>query len=195
MDKEPDEPRRKARNVEAEDIGNGCGAANDGHVAFVEVPEGAWGRTTFDARANHFRGVAAALNGSLRDTRQRLVLFVACKREVTGNKDIRKIRNGEIGIHADLADAVGLGAGALRDDATETGGDDPASPENVFGVHAFDLVALFVLNSVGVDASDEGVFVDFDTEVRDQFFSLRRKVFGIDTQYPRRTFEENDAGF
>jgi len=39
MDEEPDQPGGKTGNVNAENVGDGGGAADDGHVSLVEVME------------------------------------------------------------------------------------------------------------------------------------------------------------
>lgn len=42
VDEEPDQPGGKTGNVNAENVGDSGGAADDGHIAFVEVMEALW---------------------------------------------------------------------------------------------------------------------------------------------------------
>jgi len=66
MDEEPDAPGNETGNVDAENIGDGGGAADDSHVAFVEIFERRQ-RAACKTRFDEFAGVAAALDGDLRD--------------------------------------------------------------------------------------------------------------------------------
>jgi hypothetical protein len=66
VDEEPDEPGDETGHVDAENVGDGGGAADDGHVAFVEIFEG-WKSAAGEASLDKFCGVAAALNGDLGD--------------------------------------------------------------------------------------------------------------------------------
>ena len=72
MDEEPYEPRGQAGDVEAENVGDGGGASDDGHVAFVDVVKRRRSGLARETGEDDFGGVAAALNGDLGDAGEKL---------------------------------------------------------------------------------------------------------------------------
>jgi len=80
--------------MEAENIGNGCGATDDGHVSFIEIMKRLYLLLSFQSGANGLCGVAAALNGHLRDTRQRPPISAERKCQIACDKNIRVTGNG-----------------------------------------------------------------------------------------------------
>ena len=76
MDEEPHEPGEKTGDVHTENIGNGGGAADDSHVALVEIVERRNGLLPFQARLDCLCGVAPSLNGDLRDAGEGLAVLV-----------------------------------------------------------------------------------------------------------------------
>lgn len=76
VDEKPDKPGGKTGNVNAENVGDGGGASDDGHFAFVEVMEARRRSFTCKTRGDDFCGEAAALDGDLGDAGEGLVFFV-----------------------------------------------------------------------------------------------------------------------
>ena len=93
VDEEPDEPGEKAGDVDTEDVGDGGGAANDGHIALVEIFEGRKSAAR-EASFDEFCGIAAALDGNLGDAGERIAFDVKRDGEIAKDEDFRMIRNG-----------------------------------------------------------------------------------------------------
>src|SRR5260370_13254493 len=108
MDEEPDEPGEKTGDVQTENVGDGSGAADDGHVALIEIAEGRNRLLPVQARPDGFCGVASALNGDLSDTGERLAVLVEREGEIAPDENIGLVRNGEIRKHLDAAAAMVL---------------------------------------------------------------------------------------
>ena len=179
MDEEPDEPGEKTGDVQTENIGDGSGATNDGHVSFVEIMEGRNVLFSFQPGLDGFCGVASALNGNLSDAGERLAVLVEGKREVADDENIGIVGNGEIGKHFDAAVAIGLGVSALGNFTAEVVGGNATSPEN--GARGkFDVRAVVgVVNAVGIDIVDHGVFEDFYAEMGNKLFGFGGKILGV----------------
>ena len=157
VNEEPREPCGESGDVDAKDVGDGSGATDDGHVAFVEVMEGREIWFAGETGENDFCGVAALLDGGLSDAGEGLALVVEDVGKIADDEDVRKIGNGEIGKDLDFAGAIGFGASALGEAAREFGGIDAASPENGLSVQSAGGVAVFETDATGIDAGDEGV--------------------------------------
>ncbi len=178
MDEEPDEPGEEAGDVQTENIGDGTSAADDGHVALVEIVERRDAALPFQARFDSFCGVTAALNCDLRDAGKRLAVFVERKCEIADDEDIGKLRNGEIGKHLDAATAIGFGVSAFGHFATEVVGGDATSPEDGASGKPGVRAVVSVVDAFGIDVVDHGVFEDFDTEAGNEFLALAERSSG-----------------
>ena len=195
VDKEPDKPGGKTEKVNAENVGNGSGAADDGHVAFVEVMEARGKSFTGQARGDNFCGEAAPLNGDLGDARKGLAILILGKGEIADNEDFRMAENGEVGLDLDAAGAIGFGVEAFGDFLAERSGGDTAGPENAACGERVVVIAVFVGDAGGCDARDEDTFHDLDAEVSDERFGFGGKIFGIGVEDAVAAFHEEDAGF
>jgi len=100
--------------MQTENIGNRSGAADYGHVSFVEIVERVLGFFAFNAGLDGFGGVGSTLNGDLSDTGQGLaVFFIRGVSEIADDKYVGVIGDGEIGIYFDAAAFIGFGVSAL----------------------------------------------------------------------------------
>ena len=151
-------------------------------------------RLPFQAGLDGFCGVTAALDGDLRDAGKRLAVFIEGKGEIADDENIGIVGNGEIGQHFDAAAAIGLGVGAFGDFAAEVVGSNTTGPEDgargEFGVDA----VVSVVDAVGIDIIDHGVFEDFHTEAGDEFFGFGGKILGVGGEDTRSAIEEENAG-
>src|SRR5215471_438824 len=195
MDEEPDEPSEETGDVQSENIGDGRGATDDGHVALVEIVEG-WNRLLpLQARLDGFCGIASTLNSDLRDAGKRLAVFVEGKGEIADDENIGIVGNGEIGKHLDASAAISFGVSAFGNFAAEVVGSNAAGPKNgargKFGVCA----VVGVVNAIGVDIVDHGVFQNFDAETGNEFFRFGGKILGVSGEYARSAIKKNNAGF
>src|SRR5580692_6381912 len=105
--------------MKPENIGNGCGATDDGHVSFIEIMKRFYVLLPCQSGANCLCGVASALNGHLRDARQRLSVFAERKCQIAHDKNIRVTGNGEVRIDFDAAAPVRVGLSAFAECSTE----------------------------------------------------------------------------
>src|SRR5208283_5706882 len=76
VNEQPDKPGGETGNVNAENVGDGGGASDDGHVSLVEVMEARRRCFAGQARGDDFCGETAALDGDLSDTGKGLIFFV-----------------------------------------------------------------------------------------------------------------------
>ena len=192
VDEEPDEPGDEAGNMNAENVGDGGGAADDGHVAFVEIFEGrksAAGETGLD----DFAGVAAALDGDLSDTGERVAFFVVRDCEITEYENFGVVGDGEIRIDLEAAAAIGFGGETFRNFAGEGSGGDAAGPEDGAGGEGAGGFAVLVADAIGTDIGNQGAKHNFDAEIFKEFFCFCGKVLGIGRENARAAFHENDA--
>ena len=194
MDEEPDEPSDEARDVDAENVGDGGGAADYGHVAFVKIFEGresAASKACFD----EFAGVAAALDGNLGYAGKRIALRIVRDGQVAKDEDFGMIEDGEIRIDLQAAGAIGFGVEALGDFAAEGSGGDAAGPEDGASGNGAGSLAVLVADAFGINVGDEGSEHDFNTEFLDEFFGFGGEILGIRRENAWAAFHENDAGF
>ena len=195
VDEEPGHPRDQAGDVNAENIGDGGGATDDGHVTFIEIVEWARRWFSFEARENHFGGVMPFLNGGLRDAGNLFAILFDDVSKIADDENVWKIGNGEIGKDFDLAVLVGFGGSAFGETLAEGSDVDAAGPENGFGVETAGGIALLEVEAVGVDVGDESIFADVDAETGDELFGFGGKIFGIRGENARAAFEKNDVSF
>src|SRR5258705_4894480 len=85
MDECPDEPSRKTRNMDTEDVRHRMPPANDGHVAFVEIFERRQVLCALYFPRNRLRGVGSLLHGHLSDARQWLPAGAWYQRQVANH--------------------------------------------------------------------------------------------------------------
>src|ERR1700736_4346622 len=116
--------------MKTKNIRDSGGAADHGHVSFIEIVECGFGFFIFDARVNGFGGVGSALDGYLSDAGQGLAVFFHSVGKIADDEYIWIIGDGEIGIYFDAAAFVGFGVSALRQFSSEGGGLDSTGPEN-----------------------------------------------------------------
>ena len=195
MDEEPDEPSEEAGDVQAENIGDGSGATDNGHVALVEIVEGRNRLLPLQARLDGFCGVASTLNSDLRDAGKRLAVFVEGKGEIADDENIGIVGNGEVGKHLDAAAAIGVGVSAFGNFAAEVVGSNAAGPKNAARGELGVCAVVGVVNAIGVDIVDHGVFENFDAETGNEFFRFGGKILGVSGEYARSAIKKNDAGF
>jgi len=195
MDEEPNKPGGKTGNVNAENAGDGGGAADDGHVAFVEVVETCWRRFSGEARGYDFGGEAAALDGDLSDAGKRRAFVICGVSEIAHDENFGMSGNREIGLDFDAASAIGFSVEAFGNYSGEGGGGDATSPENGAGGEGVVMIAMLVGDTVVGDVGDEDAFHDFDAEVSDERFGFGGKILGIDVEDAVAAFHEEDAGF
>lgn len=195
MDEEPDEPSEEAGDVQSKNIGDGRGATDNGHVALVEIVEGRNRLLPLQARLDGFCGVASTLNGDLRDAGERLAVFVEGKGEIADDENIGIVGNGEIGKHLDAAAAISFGVSAFGYFAAEVVGSNTAGPKNGARGEFAVCAVVGVVNAIGVDIVDHGVFENFDTETGNEFFRFGGKILGVSGEYARSAIKKNDAGF
>ena len=195
MDEEPDEPSEKAGDVQSENIGNGGGATDNSHVALVEIVEGRNRLLPLQARLDGFCGVASTLNGDLRDAGERLAVFVEEKGEIADDENIGIVGNGEVGKHLDAAATISVGVSAFGNFAAEVVGSNAAGPKNAARGELGVCAVVGVVNAIGVDIVDHGVFENFDAETGNEFFRFGGKILGVSGEYARSAIKKNDAGF
>ena len=195
VDEEPDEPSEEAGDVQAENIGDGSGATNNGHVTLVEIAEGRNRLLPLQARLDGFSGVASTLNGDLRDTGERLAVFVEGKGEIADDENIGIVGNGEVGKHLDAAAAISFRVSAFGNFAAEVVGSNPAGPKNGARGELGVCAVVGVVNAIGVDIVDHGVFENFDAEMGNEFFRFGGKILGVSGEYARSAIKQNDASF
>jgi hypothetical protein len=195
MDEEPDEPGEKTGDVQTENVGDGSGAADDGHVALIEIAEGRNRLLPVQARPDGFCGVVSALNGDLSDAGERLAVLVEREGQIADNENIGIVRNGEIGKHLDAAAAIGLSVSAFGNFAAEVVGGNAAGPEYSASGQLGVFAVVGVANAVGIDIVDHGVFENFDAKTRDEFFRFGGKIFRVGGEDARSAIQKNDAGF
>jgi len=195
VDEQPDKPGRKAGNVNAENVGDSGGAADDGHFAFVEVTETRGRSFTRKTRSDDFGGEAAALDGDLSDAGKRRALVICGVSEIADDENFGMAGNGEVGLNFDAAGAVGFGLEAFGNFLGEGSGGDTAGPEDGAGSERVVMIAMLVGDTVVGDVGDEDAFHDFDAEASDEGFSLSGKILGIDAEDAVAAFHEEDAGF
>src|ERR1700688_1830116 len=158
--------------METENISDGGGAADYGHVSFVEVVECGDGFFVFDAGLDGFGGEGSALDGYLGDAGHGLAVLIGGVSKVTDDEYVGIIGDGEVGVYFDAAAPVGFGVSALGQFSSERGGLDSAGPEDGVSCEAFGFVAAAEGDAVGVDGGDHDAFHDFDAEFGDKFFGL-----------------------
>jgi hypothetical protein len=180
--------------VDAENVGDGGSATDDGHVAFVEILKGRKSAAG-EAGLDEFAGVAAALDGDLSDSGERIALRVERNGQIAEDEDFGVIGDGEIGIDLEAAGAIGFGIEALGDFAGEGSGGDTTGPEDCASGDGAGSFAVFVADAIGTNVGDEGFEHDFDAEVFHKFFGFGGEIFGIGGENARAAFHENDAGF
>jgi len=195
VDEEPDQPGGVTGNMNAENVGDSGGAADDGHIAFVEVVEARWRSFTGQARDDDFCGEAAALDGDLSDAGKRLALFTCGVSEIAHDENFRMAGNGEIGLDFDAAGAVDFGVKALGNLLAERSGGDTASPEDGARGERVVAIAMFVGDAAGGDVRDEDAFPDFDAEASDEGFSFGGKIFREGIENSVAAFHKENAGF
>ena len=102
VDEKPEAPGDEAGNVDSENIGDGGGAADDGHVAFVEILEGRKSAAS-EAGFDEFGSITAALDGDLGDARERIAFCVVGDGEIAEDKNFGMIGDGEVGLDLEAA--------------------------------------------------------------------------------------------
>ena len=195
MDEQPDKPRGQPRNVNPEDVGDGRGAADNGHIAFVEIAE--W-LELFLARktlADGFCGVSAPLNRHLGDPGQRAAVFTECQSKIADDANLRKVRHGQLGIHFDAAAAVGFSTCAQRQLPAEFRRSHAARPQNRPSRQLFRVFAAAVGDAVAIDVGNHHAFQDLDAELLHQTLCFCRKVFRKSRQDARAAFHQHDLSF
>src|ERR1700731_2817014 len=150
--------------MESENIGDRGGAADYGHVSFVEVVECGVGLFVFDAGLDGFGGEGSALNGYLSYAGHGLAVFIRGVGEIADDEYVGIIGDGKVAIYFDAAASVGFGVSALGQFSSEGGGFNSTGPEDGVGSEAFSFVAAAVGDAVGVDARDHHAFHDFDAK-------------------------------
>src|SRR6266436_1164247 len=111
-------------------IGNSCGAANDRHIPFSEIVKLPCVFLPFQAGPNGSCGVRSALNGHLRDPRQRSPIFAQRKRQIANNEYVGIAGYSEVLIDFDASATVCLRASAFAEFSAELVGCDAAGPQH-----------------------------------------------------------------
>ena len=132
VDEEPKAPGNEAGNVDPKNVGDGGGAPDYGHVAFVEIFEGRKSAAS-EAGFDEFAGVFSALDGDLGDAGERIAFCVVRDGEIAEDKNFGMVGNGEVRIDLEAAGAIGFGAEALGYFSGEGSGGDAAGPEDGAG--------------------------------------------------------------
>lgn len=195
MDEEPDEPGEKTGDVQPEDTGDGSGATNDGHISLVEIAEGRNVLFSFQAGFDRFCGITSALNGDWRNARERLAVLVEGKREVADDENIGIVGNGEIRKHFDATATIGLGVSTLGNFTAEVVDGDATGPENGARGELDVRAVVRVVNAVGIDIVDHGVFEDFNAEMGNKLFGFGGKILRIGGKHASGAIEKDNAGF
>src|ERR1700731_78310 len=150
--------------METKNVGDSGGAADYGHVSFVEIVKDGIGVFVFDAGLDGFGGEGSSLDGYLSDAGHGLAVFICGVGQVADDEYVGIIGDGEVGIYFDAAASVGFGVSALGQFSSEGGGFNSTGPEDGVGSEAFSFVAAAVGDAVGVDARDHHAFHDFDAK-------------------------------
>src|ERR1700676_2269077 len=156
--------------MQTKNVRDGGGAADYGHVSFVEIVEGGFGFFVFNAGLDGFGGEGSALDGYLCDAGHGLSIFICGVGKIADDEYVGIIGDGEIGIYFDAAAFVGFGVSALGEFSAESGGLDSAGPEHGVSSKALGFVAAAESDAVCVDTVDHYAFHDFDAEFGDEFF-------------------------
>src|SRR5258707_8824862 len=194
VDEEPDEPGDEAGDVNAENVGDGGGAADDGHVALVEIFE--WRESaTGEARFDEFGGVFPSLDGDLGDARQGFTFCIIGVCQIAEDENFGMVGNGEVGIDLQAAGTVGFGVETLGYFSGEGSGGDAAGPEDgARGGGAGSSVVLGT-DAFPINVGDESAEHEFNTEGLYELFRFGGEIFGIRRENAWAAFHKNDAGF
>jgi hypothetical protein len=194
VDEDPQAPGGEAGNVNAENVGDGGGAADDSHIALVEIFEGRESAAG-EAGLDEFASVFSALDGDLGNAGERIAFCVVGDGQIAEDENLGMVGGGEVGIDFETARAIAFCVEAFGNFAGEGSGGDAAGPEDGAGGDGAGGFAVFVADAIGTNVGDEGAEHDFDAEVLDEFFGFGGKIFGIGSENARAAFHENDAGF
>src|SRR5437016_12660095 len=93
VDKKPDEPGGPPGDMHAKNIGDRRSSSDDRQIAFVAIMKRANLRLPFQARSNRLRRVGSALHGHLRDSRQRLPLFLFGMRQIAKDRKSTRLNS------------------------------------------------------------------------------------------------------
>src|SRR5580693_8902544 len=99
--------------MESKNVGDRGGAADYGHVSFIEIVERGFGFFVFDAGLDGFGREGSALDGDLSDAGHGLSIFVCGVSQIADDEYVGIIGDGEIGVYFDAAAFVGFGVSAL----------------------------------------------------------------------------------
>src|SRR6266850_5061949 len=130
VDKEPDQPRGQPRYVKAENVGHGRRAADDGHIALIEIVERRQFRLAFQARPDSLCRVGASLHRYLRDAGQLLPFLVHGQGEIADDENVWIRRDSEVAVDLDSAAAIRFRLGALREPAPKWRRHNTAGPKH-----------------------------------------------------------------
>src|SRR6266480_4271249 len=116
--------------MHAKNVGDGCGASDDGHVALVKILKRSGLELFLHTRPNHFCRVGAALHGNLSNTGERFAMFIVRQRQIANNENIGKIWNCELPSDLNAPAAIGLRLRASCEYSAELVCRYPARPQN-----------------------------------------------------------------
>src|SRR6202034_1474091 len=154
-------------DMKAENIRDSGGAADDCHVALVEIVKRRYVLAPFQPLADGLGSVGPALNRHLRYTRQRLVVFPFREGEISGDENVRVTWQSEVRLHFDAAAPIGFGVRALAQLFAERGDYHAARPQNGLRGNLPYVIALLVGDAVSVDPSDHHAFANFNAKFLD----------------------------
>src|ERR1700676_329518 len=174
--------------MQTKNVRDGGGAADYGHVSFVEIVEHGFGFFVFDAGLDGFGGEGSALDGYLSDAGHGLSIFICGVGQVADDEYVGIIGDGKVGGYFDAAAFVGFGVSALGQFSAEGSGLDSTGPEDGMRSEAFSFVTAAESDAVGADAGDHYAFHDFNAEFGDEFFGLGGKIFRERRQDARAAF-------
>ena len=102
----PREPGCETGHLKSSALQDGEALSDDGHVPFIEVAEGSWGRLTGNCAANQLSGVSTLLDCDLRYARQRPAILVE-RCGVSDDEYFRVARYREIVLNTHAASPIG----------------------------------------------------------------------------------------
>src|SRR5258707_7726186 len=178
VDEEPDAPGDEAGDVNAENVGDGGGAADDGHVALVEIFE--WRESaTGEAGFDEFGGVFPSLDGDLGDAGEWVAFCVVRDCQIAENENFGMVGDGEVGIDLEAAGPVGFGVETLGYFSGEGSGGDAAGPEDGGRGGGAGSSVVLVTDAFRINVGDEGAEHDFNTEGLFELFPFCGQNLGV----------------
>src|SRR6266404_931377 len=195
VDEEPDQPCRQPRKVKAKNVSDGRGAADDGHIALIEIVKRRQFRLALQARPDGFCRVSASLHRYLRDARQLLPFLVHREGKIAEDENVRKIRDRKVAVDLNSPAAIRFRMGALGKPRAEGRSLDSAGPKHGPRRKCFRGISALEFDTFFIDFRHHDALNDFHAEPRHQLLRLCGQILGERPEHAWRSFHQNDSRF